>query len=136
MTAFPHMSSALPQLATPDEVAEYLGRETISIVRLCRRGDLPAVKVGGRWLIHLERLAEYIDQATSVPVRKGHPASSDNHADPGSGGTRRQGLPVRPAGGISPDHPAHGAVTPGSAATSATDGRRGPGGRGSVERGD
>lgn len=73
---FPHMSESLPQLATPAEVAEYLRRAEATVVRDCRKGWLKpaAVKVGGRWLIHLGRLAEMID---GLGVDGGSPGGAD-----------------------------------------------------------
>lgn len=88
MSAFPHMSEALPQLASPDEVAEYLGLKPATVVIMCRNGRLPAVKVGHRWHINIHRLAEQLGQVPSVPTRTG-PGSSDNGAGSGTGEHRR-----------------------------------------------
>lgn len=67
MTWPQHLSASLPQLATVDEVAPTLGLTHEGVVRLCRLGKLPAVKVGHQWLINVRRLAEQLDgQATAV----------------------------------------------------------------------
>ena len=58
--SFPHLSDALPKLAKPSEVAEMLGLAPVTVYRQMRRGELPAVKVGGRWFVNLERLAEQL----------------------------------------------------------------------------
>ena len=61
MSAYPHLSEALPQLATPDEVALLLGMSPLGIVRQCRAGKIPGVKVGGRWFVHVRKLAAMLD---------------------------------------------------------------------------
>lgn len=61
MTAYPHLSKSIPQLATPEEVAPLLGMTAKSVVRQCRVGNLPGLKVGGRWLIHVRKLAAQLD---------------------------------------------------------------------------
>lgn len=64
MTTFPHLSAALPQLATPAEVADYLRRSEATVVRDCRAGRLPALKIGHRWLINVDRLAATLTQVS------------------------------------------------------------------------
>jgi len=61
MSPYPHLSESLPQLATPDEVAPLLGLTRLGVVRQCRAGKLPGVKVGGRWLVHVRKLAAQLD---------------------------------------------------------------------------
>jgi hypothetical protein len=61
MSAYPHLSDSLPQLASPDEVAPLLGMSPLGVVRQCRAGKLPGVKVGGRWLVHVRKLAEQLE---------------------------------------------------------------------------
>lgn len=61
MTRWPHVSEALPQLATPEEVAPLLGLTALAVVRQCRAGKLPGIKVAGRWLIHVQKLARLLD---------------------------------------------------------------------------
>ena len=61
MSAYPHLSASIPQLATPEEVAPLLGLTAQGVVRMCRVGKLPGLKVGGRWLIHVRKLAEQLD---------------------------------------------------------------------------
>ena len=60
MSLYPHLSDSLPQLASPDEVA-LLGMSPLGVVRQCRAGKLPGVKVAGRWLVHVRKLAEQLD---------------------------------------------------------------------------
>ena len=61
MSAYPHLSTSIPQLAIPEEVAPLLGLTAQGVVRMCRAGKLPGLKVGGRWLIHVRKLAEQLD---------------------------------------------------------------------------
>ena len=63
MSAYPHLSESLPQLATPDEVAPLLSMTPLGVVRQCRAGKLPGVKIAGRWLVHVRKLAEQLDGA-------------------------------------------------------------------------
>jgi excisionase family DNA binding protein len=53
--------SALPQLATPQEIADYLGVTVETVQRMLRRGDVPGTKLGGRWYVHLGHLAAQLD---------------------------------------------------------------------------
>jgi hypothetical protein len=62
VSSYPHLSEALPQLVPPEEVAPLLGMSTLGVVRQCRAGKLPGIKVGGRWLIHVRKLAEQLER--------------------------------------------------------------------------
>ncbi|MDA8379528.1 MAG: hypothetical protein M0020_01640 [Actinomycetota bacterium] len=73
MSPYPHLSDSLPQLATPDEVAPLLSMTALGVVRQCRAGKLPGIKVAGRWLVHVGRLAALLD------------------AEPGAAGPRPRG---------------------------------------------
>ncbi len=42
-----------PSLLSVDEVAEYLGYKTDTVLRHVRRGTIPGRKVGGRWYIRV-----------------------------------------------------------------------------------
>ncbi|HUC36021.1 MAG TPA: helix-turn-helix domain-containing protein [Acidimicrobiales bacterium] len=65
MTGFPHLSDAVPQLARPEEVAEYLGFTVDAVQRQLRRGELPGVKVGGRWFVHVGRLRAQLGEQSA-----------------------------------------------------------------------
>jgi len=69
LTFYPHLSESVPQLATPAEVAPLLGMTAQGVVRQCRIGMLPGVKVGGRWLVHVRKLAAQLDGDGS-PARR------------------------------------------------------------------
>jgi excisionase family DNA binding protein len=68
MSPYPHLSQSLPQLATPEEVAPLLGMTRLGVVRHCRTGKLPGVKVGGRWLVHVRKLAAQLDGDGGSPA--------------------------------------------------------------------
>lgn len=63
--SYPHLSEALPQLADPNEIAEYLGLTRQTIERQLRSGKLPGVKVCGRWMVHVPRLKAQLDAAVA-----------------------------------------------------------------------
>jgi hypothetical protein len=35
----------------------------LGVVRQCRAGKIPGVKIAGRWLVHVRKLAEQLDGA-------------------------------------------------------------------------
>jgi hypothetical protein len=63
MGAYPHLSEVLPQLATPEEIAPLLGLSPLGVVRQCRKGKLPGLKIGYRWYVHVTKLAAQLDRA-------------------------------------------------------------------------
>ena len=52
------------QLLTLKEVAEYLRMHKGSLYRLLENGktDIPAIKLGGKWLFNLESLNKYLTE--------------------------------------------------------------------------
>lgn len=62
MSGYPHLSEVVPQLATPEEIAPLLGLSPLGVVRQCRKGKLPALKVGSRWYVHVAKLAAQLDR--------------------------------------------------------------------------
>ena len=56
---------------TIPQVAEELATTEAQVIALLKRGDLPAIKLGGRgqWRIERSRLEEFIDKAT--PTQSG-----------------------------------------------------------------
>jgi excisionase family DNA binding protein len=69
MTRWAHLSETLPQLALPAEVTEHLGLSAAAVSRMCREGRLPGVKVGGRWLVHVRKLAELLERTSLNEVK-------------------------------------------------------------------
>ncbi len=53
-----------PRFLTLDEVAVYLNVRPAQVYALVRRGELPAVKVGGRgvWRVERAALEEYVEE--------------------------------------------------------------------------
>ena len=62
MGAHPNLSEVIPQLATPEEIATLLGLSPLGVVRQCRKGKLPGLKVGSRWYVHVAKLAAQLDR--------------------------------------------------------------------------
>ena len=54
--------AASPRFLTLADVAEVLNTSSAQVYALVRRGDLPAIKIGGRgqWRVEADRLEEYI----------------------------------------------------------------------------
>ena len=52
----------LPRFLTLADVAEVLNTSSAQVYALVRRGDLPAIKIGGRgqWRVEAAKLEEYI----------------------------------------------------------------------------
>ena len=46
---------------TPEQVAKKLQLQRITVYRMCRRGELPAVKIGNSWRISSKRLMEILE---------------------------------------------------------------------------
>jgi hypothetical protein len=66
VSPYPHLSESLLQLATPDEVAPLLSMTPLGVVRQCRAGKIPGIKIAGRWLVHVRKLAEQLDGAPTT----------------------------------------------------------------------
>jgi excisionase family DNA binding protein len=60
-------SSPRPRLLTPNEVAEQLRVSTMTVYRLIKSGDLPAIRVGKHFRIRASDLAGYLDAQMTVP---------------------------------------------------------------------
>lgn len=77
--------SGQPRFLTLADVAETLNTSSAQVYALVRRGDLPAIKIGGRgqWRVESTKLEEYIANAyeqTKVFVEE-HPfVESDTEA--------------------------------------------------------
>ena len=56
------------QLLTAAEVAEQLRVSTMTIYRLIRSGELPAVRVGRNYRVHVEELAAYLEGQVVDPA--------------------------------------------------------------------
>jgi excisionase family DNA binding protein len=82
--------SGTPRFLTLTDVAEVLNTSPAQVYALVRRGDLPAIKIGGRgqWRVETSRLEEYIarmyDEAATFidkhPFQEDADAEADNTA--------------------------------------------------------
>jgi excisionase family DNA binding protein len=57
--------AATPRFLTLADVAEVLNTSSAQVYALVRRGDLPAIKIGGRgqWRVEASELESYIERA-------------------------------------------------------------------------
>ncbi len=88
------LMAATPRFLTLADVAEVLNTSSAQVYALVRRGDLPAIKIGGRgqWRVESARLEEYIaamyrqaeDFVAAHPFTE--PASDASDAPGGMGG--------------------------------------------------
>jgi len=79
---------ATPRFLTLADVAEVLNTSTAQVYALVRRGDLTAIKIGGRgqWRVEGAKLEEYIARAYQEAAEfvEAHPfaeADADDNAD-------------------------------------------------------
>jgi excisionase family DNA binding protein len=67
------------------DAAHVLGISAAQMYALVRRGEIPAMKIGGRgqWRVEIEGLEHYIDQtmATTQQFIDDHPYTADRPAD-------------------------------------------------------
>jgi excisionase family DNA binding protein len=54
------VAERLEELLGTEEVAEYLGVGQVTVYRWCREGSLPCIKIGRRWRIRRDALAEFL----------------------------------------------------------------------------
>ena len=76
------VSGGGPRFLTLDEVAQVLNTSSAQVYALVRRGELAAIKIGGRgqWRVETSKLEEYIQrmyQQTQEFV-DAHPFAEDN----------------------------------------------------------
>ena len=57
----------MPQILTPEEVATYLRVAPETVRRLCRLGQIPALKLGRQWRIKADELETYLRQRHKEP---------------------------------------------------------------------
>lgn len=58
-------AASQPRFLTLADVAEILNTSSAQVYALVRRGDLPAIKIGGRgqWRVETSKLEEYIERS-------------------------------------------------------------------------
>src|SRR5215213_9026007 len=54
------VAERLEELLGVEEVAEYLGVGQVTVYRWCREGSLPCLKIGRRWRVRRDALAEFV----------------------------------------------------------------------------
>ena len=73
--------AAQPRFLLLSDVAEILNTSQAQVYALVRRGELPAIKLGGRgqWRVETEKLEEYIQTLYRATERfvEGHPFSDE-----------------------------------------------------------
>jgi putative molybdopterin biosynthesis protein len=55
-------TTELPDVLTADEVATYLRLSRTTVFRHCKRGDLPAFRIGRSWRVQRSDLEQYIER--------------------------------------------------------------------------
>lgn len=50
-----------PELLEPCHIAELTGFNVVTVRRMCKRGELPAVKIGARWFVPKASFIEHVD---------------------------------------------------------------------------
>ena len=65
------------RLLTAGEVAEQLRVSTMTVYRLIRRGELPAVRVGRNYRVRSEDLEEYLSQQVVDPASVEFPEAGE-----------------------------------------------------------
>jgi excisionase family DNA binding protein len=85
MGPVPDPSAGSPRFLTLADVAEVLNTSVAQVYALVRRGELPAIKLGGRgqWRVEASRLEDYIAQLyrdTGDYVSR-HPFEADDAED-------------------------------------------------------
>lgn len=77
-----------PRFLTLADVAEVLNTSVNQAYALVRRGELPAIKIGGRgqWRVEADQLEEYIERMYSEARSyvRDHPFTDGDSADPPS----------------------------------------------------
>lgn len=56
----PAMFADYPELLEPCHISEITGLNVVVVRRMCKRGALPAVKIGSRWFVPRPSLIEYV----------------------------------------------------------------------------
>ncbi|MGH3361221.1 MAG: helix-turn-helix domain-containing protein [Nocardioides sp.] len=77
--------SGTPRFLTLADVAEVLNTSSAQVYALVRRGDLPAIKIGGRgqWRVESSQLEGYIERmyAETKQFVSEHPLADDETAE-------------------------------------------------------
>lgn len=66
------VAERLEELLGVEEVAEYLGVGQVTVYRWCREGSLPCLKIGRRWRVRRDALAEFLRKSERSETLTGH----------------------------------------------------------------
>lgn len=55
-----------PDLLVSQDVADLLGATVATVHSMCKRGDLPAVKIGKRWYVPKAKLVEKLNNQSAA----------------------------------------------------------------------
>lgn len=62
-------------LMTPQEYADYSGLSIVVVYRVCKQSDCPAAsQIGRRWIIHCDRMTDWLLTQRSVGMGATHKA--------------------------------------------------------------
>jgi excisionase family DNA binding protein len=62
---------------TTREAAEYLGRPERSVQAMCAQGEIPAVKLGGVWMVLVARLCDQLGVPTPGDAEAARPEQGE-----------------------------------------------------------
>jgi len=60
------------QLLTPDQVADYLNVDKITVYRLLAQKQLPAFKVGNQWRFKRKMIEAWLTKNSNVQKKRSH----------------------------------------------------------------
>jgi excisionase family DNA binding protein len=90
------MAEPTPRFLPLADVAEILNISVAQVYALVRRGDLPAIKIGGRgqWRVETSALEDYIEAAYSTTKQfiAEHPYAGDDAEPPAVQGESPRGV--------------------------------------------
>ncbi|MDY6917516.1 MAG: helix-turn-helix domain-containing protein [Chloroflexota bacterium] len=66
-----------PRLMNTGEVAKYLRVSRSLIYRMAREGQIPALKVGRKWLFRKETIEQWLSEREDLPIHEG--GNEDHH---------------------------------------------------------
>ena len=55
---------------TVKDVAEYLNRSETTIYNMLNKGELPGIKLGGKWIVRKKDLDEFLDEKMKEQLSK------------------------------------------------------------------
>ena len=62
------MMDEIPAIMTVEQVAKYLSFHPLTVRRLARDGEIPALKIGSQWRVRKELLDQWIVEQSEMNV--------------------------------------------------------------------